>query len=150
MKSPLRDLEERIARLKKSGSKKQSVQDTITKQTARLAQLEHELYSNLSPWQRSQIARHPQRPSILDYIGFIAQDFIELHGDRLFGDDHAIVGGFANWRGRSVMMIGQEKGKNTERADAAEFWHGQSRRVPKSPSTYEISRKIQTAYHHMH
>ena len=108
---PLRDLEERIARLKKSGSKKQSVQDTITKQTARLAQLELELYSNLSPWQRSQIARHPQRPSILDYIRFITQDFVELHGDRLFGDDHAIVGGFANWRGRSVMMIGQEKGK---------------------------------------
>ena len=108
---PLRDLEERIARLKKSGSKKQSVQDTITKQTARLAQLELELYSNLSPWQRSQIARHPQRPSILDYIGLITQDFVELHGDRLFGDDHAIVGGFANWRGQSVMMIGQEKGK---------------------------------------
>ena len=108
---PLRDLEERIARLKKSGSKKQSVQDTITKQTARLAQLELELYGNLSPWQRSQIARHPQRPSILDYIGYIAQDFVELHGDRLFGEDHAIVGGFANLRGRSVMMIGQEKGK---------------------------------------
>lgn len=108
---PLRDLEDRIARLSKSGSKKQSVQEAIKKQTARLAQLELELYSNLSPWQRSQIARHPQRPSTLDYLEAITQDFVELHGDRLFGDDHAIVGGFANWRGRSVMIIGQEKGK---------------------------------------
>ena len=108
---PLRELEDRIARLTKSGSTKQSVQETIKKQTARLAQLELELYSNLSAWQRSQIARHPQRPSILDYIKLISQDFVELHGDRLFGDDQAIVGGFAYWQGRSVMMIGQEKGK---------------------------------------
>ena len=109
---PLRELEERIVRLKKSGSKKQSVQETIIKQTARLTQLELELYSNLTPWQRSQIARHPQRPSTLDYIEMIANHFVQLHGDRLFGDDRAIVGGFAHWRGRSVMVIGQEKGKS--------------------------------------
>lgn len=109
---PLRDLEERIARLKKSGSKKQSVQEAIRKHSARLTQLELELYNNLTPWQRSQIARHPQRPSTLDYIGLITQNFVELHGDRLYGDDCAIVGGFAHWQGRSVMVIGQEKGKS--------------------------------------
>jgi len=109
---PLRELEERIARLKKSGSKKQSVQEAIKKHTARLTQLELELYTNLSPWQRTQIARHHQRPSTLDYIGLITTDFVELHGDRMFGDDRAIVGGFAHWSGRSVMVIGQEKGKS--------------------------------------
>ena len=109
---PIRELEERIGRLKKSGSKKQSVQDTIEKQTVRLHQLEMELYSNLTPWQRSQIARHPQRPSISNYLELLTQDFLELHGDRLFGDDHAIIGGFALFQQRPVMVIGQEKGKS--------------------------------------
>jgi len=109
---PLRELEERIARLKKSGSTKQSVHEAIKKHTARLTQLELELYTNLSPWQRSQIARHPQRPSTLDYIGLITKNFVDLHGDRLFGDDRAMVGGFAQWGDRSVMVIGQEKGKS--------------------------------------
>ena len=108
---PIRELEERIGRLKKSGSKKQSVQDTIEKQTLRLNQLEMELYHNLTPWQRSQIARHPQRPSISNYLELLTQDFLELHGDRLFGDDHAIIGGFALFQQRPVMVIGQEKGK---------------------------------------
>ena len=108
---PIRELEERIGRLKKSGSKKQSVQDTIEKQTVRLNQLEMELYSNLTPWQRSQIARHPQRPSISNYLELLTQDFLELHGDRVFGDDHAIIGGFALFQQRPIMLIGQEKGK---------------------------------------
>ena len=109
---PIKDLQERIARLKKSGSTKHSVQEAIKKHSARLTQLELELYTNLSPWQRSQIARHPQRPSTLEYIEAITEHFSELHGDRLFGDDRAIVGGFAHWRGRSVMVIGHEKGKS--------------------------------------
>ena len=108
---PIRELEERISRLKKSGSKKQSVQDQIEKQTVRLNQLEIELYNNLTPWQRSQIARHPQRPSISNYLEVMTHDFLELHGDRLFGDDKAIVGGFALLQERPVMVIGQEKGK---------------------------------------
>jgi acetyl-CoA carboxylase carboxyl transferase subunit alpha len=73
--------------------------------------LEHELYSKLSPWQRTQLARHPQRPSTLDYIGEMFRDFLEFHGDRSFGDDRAIVGGFASFNGRSVMVIGHQKGK---------------------------------------
>ncbi len=108
---PIRELEERIRRLQKSGSKKQSVQDTIEKQTIRLNQLEMELYGNLTPWQRSQLARHPQRPSITTYLELISQDFLELHGDRLFGDDRAIIGGFATIQQLVVMAIGQEKGK---------------------------------------
>jgi acetyl-CoA carboxylase carboxyl transferase subunit alpha len=77
----------------------------------KLAQLEHELYGKLTPWQRTQLARHPQRPSTLDYIGEIFRDFLEFHGDRSFGDDRAIVGGFALFNDRSVMVIGHQKGK---------------------------------------
>lgn len=109
---PLHDLDERIAKFAKSGSKKNSVQAAIRRITERRSRLELQIYGNLSPWQRTQMARHPQRPSMLDYLGMFCRDFIELHGDRLFGDDQALVGGFARFEGRSVMVIGQEKGKS--------------------------------------
>ena len=109
---PLKELEERIAKLVKSKSKKVSVKEAIIKSTDQLANLEQELFANLSPWQHSQIARHPQRPSISDYLELLSDHFVELHGDRLFGDDRAIIGGFATWKGRSIMAIGHEKGKS--------------------------------------
>jgi acetyl-CoA carboxylase carboxyl transferase subunit alpha len=109
---PLKELEERIAKLVKAKSSKTSVQEAIAKHTEQLAKMEAEIFANLTPWQRSQIARHPQRPSISDYLGHMTESFMELHGDRLFGDDEAIIGGFAMWKGRSVMMIGHEKGKS--------------------------------------
>jgi acetyl-CoA carboxylase carboxyl transferase subunit alpha len=108
---PLREIEEKIEKLVAANSGKSSHQDEIRKLRMKLAQLEHELYSTLTPWQRTQLARHPQRPSTLDYIGEIFQDFLELHGDRSFGDDRAIVGGFARFNERSVMVIGHQKGK---------------------------------------
>jgi acetyl-CoA carboxylase carboxyl transferase subunit alpha len=108
---PLREVEEKIEKLAASGGGKSAVQDEIRKLRTKLAQLEHELYSKLSPWQRTQLARHPQRPSTLDYIGEMFRDFLEFHGDRSFGDDRAIVGGFASFNGRSVMVIGHQKVK---------------------------------------
>lgn len=108
---PLREIEEKIEKLASAGSGKSSAQDEIRKLRMKLAQLEHELYSHLTPWQRTQLARHPQRPSTLDYISEIFRDFLEFHGDRSFGDDRAIVGGFARFNDRSVMVIGHQKGK---------------------------------------
>jgi acetyl-CoA carboxylase carboxyl transferase subunit alpha len=108
---PLREVEEKIEKLAASGGGKSSVQDEIRKLRMKLAQLEHELYGKLTPWQRTQLARHPQRPSTLDYIGEIFREFLEFHGDRSFGDDRAIVGGFARFNDRSVMVIGHQKGK---------------------------------------
>ncbi|HKE62863.1 MAG TPA: acetyl-CoA carboxylase carboxyltransferase subunit alpha [Nitrospira sp.] len=108
---PLREVEEKIEKLAAAGNGKSSTQEEIRKLRMKLAQLEHELYSKLTPWQRTQLARHPQRPSTLDYIGEIFRDFLEFHGDRSFGDDRAIVGGFASFNDRSVMVIGHQKGK---------------------------------------
>lgn len=108
---PLREVEEKIEKLAAAGNGKSSTQEEIRKLRMKLAQLEHELYSKLTPWQRTQLARHPQRPSTLDYIGEIFRDFLEFHGDRSFGDDRAIVGGFARFNDRSVMVIGHQKGK---------------------------------------
>jgi acetyl-CoA carboxylase carboxyl transferase subunit alpha len=108
---PLREVEEKIEKLASSGGGKAGVQDEIRKLRMKLAQLEHELYGKLTPWQRTQLARHPQRPSTLDYISEMFRDFLEFHGDRSFGDDRAIVGGFARFNDRSVMVIGHQKGK---------------------------------------
>lgn len=108
---PLREVEEKIEKLAAGGNGKSSAQEEIRKLRTKLAQLEHELYNKLTPWQRTQLARHPQRPSTLDYINEIFHDFLEFHGDRSFGDDRAIIGGFASFNGRSVMVIGHQKGK---------------------------------------
>lgn len=91
------DISEEIARLEKKGQ-------TLTR----------DIYAKLTSWQISQVARHPQRPYTLDYLGSVFTDFEELHGDRAFSDDHAIVGGLARFNGQSVMVIGHQKGRDTK------------------------------------
>jgi len=108
---PIREIEEKIEKLATTNSGKSSTQEEIRKLRGKLAQAEHDLYSTLTPWQRTQLARHPQRPSTLDYISELCRGFLEFHGDRSFGDDRAIVGGFARFNDRTVMMIGHQKGK---------------------------------------
>ena len=81
----------------------------------RLADTVAEIFGSLTPWQRVQLARHPERPYTLDYIEAIFTDFVELHGDRRFGDDHAIVGGFAKIDGKKVMVIGTQKGRERKK-----------------------------------
>jgi len=108
---PVREIEEKIEKLAAANSGKASTQEEIRKLRGKLAQVESQLYSTLTPWQRTQLARHPQRPSTLDYINELSRGFLELHGDRSFGDDRAIVGGFAKFNDRTVMIIGHQKGK---------------------------------------
>jgi acetyl-CoA carboxylase carboxyl transferase subunit alpha len=108
---PIRELEERIEKLSGGAAGRASAQEDIRKLKAKLAQTETEIYAALSPWQRTQIARHTQRPSITDYLNAFCRDFLELHGDRAYADDQAILGGLATFGGRSVMVIGHQKGK---------------------------------------
>lgn len=77
-------------------------------------ELRREFYSHLGPWQRAQIARHPQRPYTLDYVGLLFTDFIELHGDRGYGDDKALIAGLAKYHGRPVAIVGHQKGRDTK------------------------------------
>ena len=79
-----------------------------------VAELRREFYNHLGPWQRAQIARHPQRPYLTDYIPLLFTDFVELHGDRAFGDDRAMIAGLAKFKGRAVAVIGQQKGRDTK------------------------------------
>jgi acetyl-CoA carboxylase carboxyl transferase subunit alpha len=112
---PLLELERQIDDLQKLGEERGiDVAEEARLLQARLNSLRHELYSSLTPMQRVQVARHPRRPYPLDYLSTIFTDFIELHGDRLFRDDPAIVGGWARLAGMSVMVVGHQKGRDTK------------------------------------
>ncbi len=112
---PIAELEGQIAHLKRLATDRQlDVRAEIEPLEGRLASLRREIYSGLTPIQRVQVARHPKRPYSLDYIKLQFTDFIELRGDRLFRDDPAIVGGWARLRGRPVVVIGQQKGRDTK------------------------------------
>lgn len=112
---PLLELERQIEDLQKLGEEKGfDVSEEARLLQVRLNTLRHEIYTNLTPIQRVQVARHPRRPYTLDYLSTIFTDFIELHGDRAFRDDPAIVGGWARLAGISVMVIGHQKGRDAK------------------------------------
>ena len=113
---PVAELEAKVEELRAMGEAGNAVaiSEEINRLESKAAQALQELYSELTPWQKTQVARHPQRPHCLDYIAGLVSDFIALAGDRKFGDDPAIVGGFGRFRGESVCIIGHEKGSDTE------------------------------------
>ncbi|MGH7674811.1 MAG: acetyl-CoA carboxylase carboxyltransferase subunit alpha [Gemmatimonadales bacterium] len=111
---PLLDIERQIEELKKVAGDRLDVAKDIRPLEAQLATLRAEIYRTLTPMQRVQVARHPRRPYTLDYVGTVFTDFIELHGDRLYRDDPALVGGWARLDGGTVMVIGHQKGRDTK------------------------------------
>jgi acetyl-CoA carboxylase carboxyl transferase subunit alpha len=117
---PLLELENRIVELRESGDPL-AARDEIAKLEERLARQQQRVYSGLTAWQRTQIARHPKRPHSLDLINLLMEDWVELHGDRVFGDDKAIVGGLATFEGEPVVVIGHQKGRDTRENIARNF-----------------------------
>jgi acetyl-CoA carboxylase carboxyl transferase subunit alpha len=112
---PIAELEAKIEELGHiTADDKVNIEDEIAKLRAKSRALTRSIFSNLTPWQITQLARHPQRPYTLDYIGSIFTDFHELHGDRMYADDTAIVGGLARLDGAPVMLIGHQKGRDTK------------------------------------
>ncbi len=108
------DLEAKIEALRAAGSDRDlNLGDEINRLRAKSLKLTESIFTNLTPWQISQLARHPLRPYTLDYLGRVFTDFEELHGDRAFADDPAIVAGLARLEGRPVMVIGHQKGRDT-------------------------------------
>lgn len=112
---PIAELQAKIDELRNVGSDnalnlEEEIQRLQSKMRTKLASI----FKDLTPWQVSQLSRHPLRPYTLDYVDYLFEEFYELHGDRAFADDHAIVGGLARFRGRSVMVIGQQKGRDTK------------------------------------
>src|SRR6476620_7694728 len=113
---PVAELEAKLDELRalETGDSAAAIREEITRLEAKAAQALKDLYAELTPWQKPQVARHPERPHCLDYVGTLITDFVSLSGDRKFGDDVAIIGGFGRFRGESVCVIGHEKGSSTE------------------------------------
>ena len=111
---PVADLEAKVDELKALDSDGEAIAEETSRLEAKAVRILAEIYAALTPWQKTQVARHPQRPHFSDYVRHLVTDFTPLAGDRVFGEDQAIVGGFGRFRGRSVCVIGQEKGSDTE------------------------------------
>jgi acetyl-CoA carboxylase carboxyl transferase subunit alpha len=109
---PLLELETRIEELRRDG--RPASEPEARRLEDRLQRLQRKVFGRLTAWQRVQLARHPRRPYTLDLISLLTEDFVELHGDRLFGDDHAVVGGLARLDGRAIVVMGHQKGRDTE------------------------------------
>lgn len=112
---PIVKLREKIRELEQFTKESEvDLSEEIQTLKTRLKNLEQEIYGNMDTWDRVQVARHPERPTTLDYIGELFEDFIQLYGDRTFGDDEAIVGGIASFKGLPITIIGHQRGKDTK------------------------------------
>ena len=112
---PIAELETKIEELRYVQNESAvDISEEIERLGKKSLQLTKDVYASLSPWQVTQIARHPQRPYTLDYVGEIFTDFQELHGDRAFADDQSIVGGLARFNGQACMVLGHQKGRDTK------------------------------------
>ncbi|MEQ9306521.1 MAG: acetyl-CoA carboxylase carboxyltransferase subunit alpha [Marinoscillum sp.] len=119
---PIVELESKLKDMKQLAQQSDvDVTDAITKLETKIVKLKKETFENLTRWQRVQLSRHPERPYTLDYIYEISDDFVELHGDRTVKDDKAMVGGFASIDGLPVMILGQQKGRNTKQRQERNF-----------------------------
>lgn len=109
------EMEQKLKEMKTlSSSKNMNVEEEIKRMEEKLALEKKQVYQSLTPWQRVQMARHPKRPYTLDYIGCCMTDFVEIHGDRLFSDDKALIGGFAKLDGMKLLIVGHQKGRDTK------------------------------------
>jgi len=113
---PVAEIEAKIDELRavESGESAGPIREEIARLEAKAAQVLKDLYAELTPWQKTQVARHPDRPHCLDYVSALITDFVSLAGDRKFGEDDAVVTGFGRFRGESICLIGHEKGSSTE------------------------------------
>src|SRR5262244_1718172 len=140
---PLVEIEQRLSELRASPNPP-AARDEIGKLEERLRRLQQKIYGSLTPWQRAQIARHPKRPHTLDFIRLLLEDFVELHGDRMFGDDKAIVGGLARFEGEPVVVIGHQKGRDTRENIARNFGMQHPEGYRKSLRLMQLAAKFRT------
>ena len=145
---PLRELEKQLESLHQ-----QSLENNIdmaaelTAIEEKLDQTKREIYSNLSPWQRVQVARHPKRPYALDYVQALCTQFQELHGDRQYNDDQALIGGTALFDGQPVMIVAQQKGRDTKENIIRNFGMPQPEGYRKALRLMKLAEKFRSEEH---
>jgi acetyl-CoA carboxylase carboxyl transferase subunit alpha len=141
---PISELEAQTQKLKETHDKNKNldISKELTQLEAKTEKLLHEIYDNLNAWQISQVSRHPQRPYTLDYIEKLFTDFEELHGDRAFADDPAIVGGLASFEGMPVMVIGHQKGRDVKERQHRNFGMPKPEGYRKALRLYRLAEKF--------
>lgn len=140
---PILELERKINELKSLASDGSiDLEEEIKTLEARLEKLKKEVFEALTPWQRVQIARHPKRPYTIDYINMTMVDFVEIHGDRMFSDDKAMIGGFAKIDGEKVLVIGHQKGRDTKENIMRNFGSAHPEGYRKAMRLMELANKF--------
>ena len=141
---PISELEAQTEKLKETHDKNKNldISKELTQLEVKTEKLLHEIYDNLNAWQISQVSRHPQRPYTLDYIEKLFEDFEELHGDRAFADDPAIVGGLASFEGMPVMVIGHQKGRYVKERQFRNFGMPKPEGYRKALRLYRLAEKF--------
>ena len=142
---PIIELDQKLADMKQFAVENNvDVSEAVKSLEEKIAKLKKTTYANLTRWQRVQLSRHPDRPYTLDYIETICDTFIELHGDRGFGDDKAMVGGFGEIGGQSIMFIGQQKGRNTKQRQYRNFGMANPEGYRKALRLMRLAEKFNT------
>ncbi len=118
---PIYELEKRLEELEKNNGDSAEIKDSIKRLRKELADLKRKIYANLQPWETVEVSRHPNRPQTSDYLSFAFDEFVELHGDHFFGDDRAILTGWAKLDGIPCMVVGHQKGKNLAERTACHY-----------------------------
>lgn len=140
---PILELERKINELKSLASDGSiDLEGEIKTLEARLEKLKKEVFESLTPWQRVQIARHPKRPYTMDYINMTMMDFVEVHGDRMFSDDKAMIGGFAKIDGEKVLVLGHQKGRDTKENIMRSFGSAHPEGYRKAMRMMELANKF--------
>src|SRR3989440_6673134 len=143
---PLLELERQIEEMRRvAGETAMDVSKELAPLEKKLVELRAEIYKNLTPMQRVQVARHPKRPYTLDYLSTVFTDFVELHGDRLFRDDPAMVAGWARLDGQTVMVIGHQKGRDTKENLRRNFGMAHPEGYRKALRLMQLAEKFHTA-----
>src|ERR1700689_3816357 len=136
---PVVDLVTRVRELRELAKSDRGLEPELRRLEDKAARVARELFADLSPWQKVQLSRHPSRPYTLDYIEHLFTDWQELHGDRRFGDDPAIVGGLAKYKGRSVVVVGHQKGRTTKEKVTRNFGQAQPEGNRKASRLFELA-----------
>ena len=139
---PIADLEQQVIDLKDSDLDDESIKTEVIRLNESILKTTEKIYSNLTPWQNVQVARHPERPHFFDYIERISDDFDELHGDRHFSDDRAVIGGIGSIGEYKVMFIGHEKGRSTEEKILHNFGMSQPEGYRKACRLMELAERF--------
>ena len=136
---PVVELVGRVRELRELARSDRALEPELRRLEDKAARVARELFADLSPWQKVQLSRHPSRPYTLDYIERLFEDWQELHGDRRFGDDPAIVGGLARYKGRSVVIVGHQKGRTTKEKVTRNFGQAQPEGNRKASRLFELA-----------